>query len=194
MNKHFRRLGILFAICLSLLPGIARAQWEFYTFPDELVLPAGTGYYTVWGSLQYWGSDPIDIQFVSFDDGLVAVGVTTDNTPFYDWVLNDLTDLTLHFDPGSSENFPLFNIEVASDAPSALYTPTAVLEFDEIGGASGVALGATWQLEVQGAPVPEPATATALVSGMAILLARGALRRWRKYGCRTSDRTTASGG
>jgi len=173
MNKRFRYLGVVLALYLMLLSGIARAQWDFFVTPDELVLSAGSSYYTVWGFLQYWGSDPIDIRFVSFSDGLIAAGVTTDDMPFYDWALNDLTDLTLHFEPYEYHDFPLFGIDVASDAPSALYTPTAVLEFDEIGGASGVALGATWQLEVQGAPVPEPATVMVFASGLAMLFVRG---------------------
>lgn len=177
MSKRFQHFGILLALCLSLLPGIARAQWEFWVIPDDLVLPAGYGYYSVWGYLQYTGNDPVDVQFVSFSDGLVAVGVTTDDTPFYDWVFNDLTDLTLHFEPYDYHDFPLFSIEVASDAPSALYTPTAVLEFDEVGGASGVALGASWQLEVQGALVPEPATMVMLASGIFVLFAQRALHR-----------------
>lgn len=180
MNKQFRHHGIFLALCLILLPSLARAQWDFFVTPDDLVLSAGAGYYTVWGYLQYWGNDPIDIRFVSFSDGLVAVGVTTDDMPFYDWVFNDLTDLTLHYEPYEYHGFPLFSVEVAPDAPSALYTPTAVLEFDEIGGASGVAPGASWQLEVQGAPVPEPATMMLLASGMVTLFAQSALRRGRR--------------
>jgi hypothetical protein len=177
MNKRLRHVGVALALCLSLLPGIARAQWEFGVFPDDLVLPAGSGYYGILGYLDYYGDDPIDIQFVSFQDGLVAVGVTTDDTLFYDWVFNDLTDRTLRFEPNDRVYFPLFNIEVAPDAPSALYTPTAILEFDEIGGASGIALGWTWSLEVQGAPVPEPSTMAIFVSGWITLFAAKKLYR-----------------
>lgn len=180
MNKRFRYLGVVLALYLMLLSGIARAQWDFFVTPDELVLSAGSSYYTVWGFLQYWGSDPVDIRFVSFSDGLVAVGVNTDDMPFYDWALNDLSDLTLHFEPYEYHYFPLFDIHIGWDAPSALYTPTAVLEFDEIGGASGVALGATWQLEVQGAPVPEPAAVAVLASGVVMLFARRTLRYRKK--------------
>lgn len=175
MNKRFRHLGVFLALCLSLLPSLARAQWDFFVTPDELVLPAGTSSYTVWGLLHYWGNDPMDVRFVSFSDGLVAVGVTTDDTPFYDWVFNELTDLTLHFEPHETHNFPLLNIGVAYDAPSALYTPTAVLEFDEAGGASGVAVGASWLLEVR--PVPEPATMVVLASGLAVLFVKNRMRR-----------------
>lgn len=173
MSKRSQYWGTVLVLCLSLLPSVARAQWNFWVTPDELTLPAGSSYYTVWGFLQYGGSDPVDIQFVSFNEGLVAVGVTTDNTPFYDWVFNDLNNLTLHFEPFEYHYLPLFGITVASDAPPALYTPIAVLEFDEIGGASGVALGASWQLEV----VPEPASVAVLASGVMVLLARSALRR-----------------
>lgn len=172
MSKHFRHCGILLALCLSLIPGVAKAQWDFFVIPDELVLPAGSSYSTVWGYLGYGGLEPIDIRFVSFNDGLVAVGVTVDTTPFYDWVFNELTDLTLHLEPYVTYYFPLFNVEVAPDAPVTLYTPTAILEFDEIGGASGVALGASWQLEV----VPEPASVVVLLSGVVVLLGRGVLR------------------
>lgn len=175
MNKRFRYLGVVLALYLTLLSGIARAQWDFFVAPDELVLSAGSSYYTVWGFLQYWGNAPVDVRFVSFNDGLVAVGVNTDDMPFYDWAINDLTDLTLHFEPYEYHDFPLFGIDIGSDAPSALYTPTAVLEFDEIGGASAVALGATWQLEVQGV-VPEPTAAAVLASGVAMLFARRTLR------------------
>ena len=48
---------------------------------------------------------------------------------------------------------------------------------ERIGGASGVALGASWLLEVQGAPVPEPATMVVLASGLALLSARSRTRR-----------------
>jgi hypothetical protein len=144
------------------------AQYDFSVNPDSLVLSPGESYLGVYGWLVNTGTDPVDIQFTAFNDGLVAVGVTVDTTPFYDWVLR-LDNLTLRLEPGV-EWFPLFNIYVDPDAPAALYEPTAVLEFDEIGGAS-VELGANWQLEVQGAPVPEPGTLFTFGSGVAALLA-----------------------
>jgi hypothetical protein len=139
-----------------------------------LVLSPGESYLGVYGWLVNNGTDPVDIQFTAFNDGLVAVGVTVDTTPFYDWVFT-LDNLTLRLEPGVTW-FPLFNIYVDPDAPAALYEPTAVLEFDEIGGAS-VELGANWQLEVQGAPVPEPGTLFTFGSGLASLVAY--LRRRR---------------
>jgi len=150
------------------------AEYKFYVNPDSLVLSPGESYLGVHGELVNNGTDPVDIQFTAFNDGLVAVGVTVDTTPFYDWVFT-LDNLTLRLEPGV-EWFPLFNIYVDPDAPAALYEPTAVLEFDEIGGAS-VELGANWQLEVQGAPVPEPGTLFTFGSGLASLVAY--LRRRR---------------
>jgi hypothetical protein len=150
------------------------AQYNFGVNPDSLVLSPGESYLGVYGWLVNNGTDPVDIQFTAFNDGLVAVGVTVDTTPFYDWVFT-LDNLTLRLEPGV-EWFPLFNIYVDPDAPAALYEPTAVLEFDEIGGAS-VELGANWQLEVQGAPVPEPGTLFTFGSGLAALLVHRRRRR-----------------
>ena len=150
------------------------AQYGFGINPDSLVLSPGESYLGVYGWLVNNGTDPVDIQFTAFNDGLVAVGVTVDTTPFYDWVFT-LDNLTLRLEPGV-EWFPLFNIYVDPDAPAALYEPTAVLEFDEIGGAS-VELGANWQLEVQGAPVPEPGTLFTFGSGLAALLVHRRRRR-----------------
>jgi hypothetical protein len=150
------------------------AQYNFGVNPDSLVLSPGESYLGVYGWLVNNGTDPVDIQFTAFNDGLVAVGVTVDTTPFYDWVFT-LDNLTLRLEPGV-EWFPLFNIYVDPDAPAALYEPTAVLEFDEIGGAS-VELGANWQLEVQGAPVPEPGTLFTFGSSLAALLVHRRRRR-----------------
>lgn len=150
------------------------AQYNFGVNPDSLVLSPGESYLGVYGWLVNNGTDRVDIQFTAFNDGLVAVGVTVDTTPFYDWVFT-LDNLTLRLEPGV-EWFPLFNIYVDPDAPAALYEPTAVLEFDEIGGAS-VELGANWQLEVQGAPVPEPGTLFPIGSGLAALLVHRRRRR-----------------
>jgi hypothetical protein len=150
------------------------AQYNFGVNPDSLVLSPGESYLGVYGWLVNNGTEPVDIQFTAFNDGLVAVGVTVDTTPFYDWVFT-LDNLTLRLEPGV-EWFPLFNIYVDPDAPAALYEPTAVLEFDEIGGAS-VELGANWQLEVQGAPVPEPGTLFTFGSGLAALLVHRRRRR-----------------
>jgi len=151
------------------------AQYGFYIWPDNLVLSLGGSYWGVGGWLVNIGTEPVDIQFTAFNDGLVAAGVTVDTRPFYDWVFT-LDDLTLRLEPWTWNYVPLFNIYVDRDAPAALYEPTAVLEFDEIGGAS-VELGANWQLEVQGAPVPEPGTLFTFGSGLASLVAY--LRRRR---------------
>lgn len=179
MMKRLRQMAMLVGVYLCLLSGVAQAQWEFGIWPDNLVLSAPSDYYTVWGSLIYLGQDSMSIRFVSFSDGLVAQGVTIDDSPFYDWVFNDLTDLTLEVQPGVWYPYPLFNIHVDANAPSALYIPTGVLEFDELGGASGVALGATWMLEVQGAPIPEPTTIGTLGVGVALLAMRVRRRRVR---------------
>jgi hypothetical protein len=151
------------------------AQYGFGIWPDNLVLSLGGSYRGVYGWLVNIGTEPVDIQFTAFNDGLVAAGVTVDTTPFYHWVFT-LDDLTLRLEPWTLNYVPLFNIYVDPDAPAALYEPTAVLEFDEIGGAS-VELGANWQLEVQGAPVPEPGTLFTFGSGLASLVAY--LRRRR---------------
>jgi hypothetical protein len=174
MWKRIWLVTIAALALFSLASSRCHAQYDFGIRPDNLVLSPGDSYWGVYGWLVNNGTDPVDIQFTAFNDGLVAVGVTVDTTPFYDWVFT-LDNLTLRLEPGV-EWFPLFNIYVDPDAPAALYEPTAVLEFDEIGGAS-VELGANWQLEVQGAPVPEPGTLFTFGSGLASLVAY--LRRRR---------------
>jgi hypothetical protein len=175
MWKRIWLVTIAALALFSLASSRSYAQYKFGVNPDSLVLSPGESYLGVHGWLVNNGTDPVDIQFTAFNDGLVAVGVTVDTRPFYDWVFT-LDDLTLRLEPWTWNYVPLFDIYVDPDAPAALYEPTAILEFDEIGGAS-VELGATWQLEVQGAPVPEPGTLFTFGSGLASLVAY--LRRRR---------------
>jgi hypothetical protein len=74
------------------------AQYGFGINPESLVLSPGESYMGVYGWLVNIGTDPVDIQFTAFNDGLVAVGVTVDTRPFYDWVVT-LDDLTLRLEP-----------------------------------------------------------------------------------------------
>ncbi len=175
MWKRIWQLTIVALAMFSFASSRCHAQYGFSLYPDSLALSPGDSYWGVYGWLDNTGSQAVDIQFTAFNDGLVAVGVTVDTTPFYDWVFT-LDNFTLHLEPWQGQWIPLFDIHVDPDAPPALYEPTAILEFDEIGGAS-VELGATWQLEVQGSPVPEPGTLFTFGSGLASLAAY--LRRRR---------------
>ncbi|MCL6475436.1 MAG: PEP-CTERM sorting domain-containing protein [Firmicutes bacterium] len=170
MWKRIWQLAIVALALFSFASSRCHAQYEFSLYPDSLVIHPGGFYEWVYGWLVNTGTDPLDIRFTAFNDGLVAVGVTVDTTPFYDWVFT-LDDLTLRLEPWVHHWIPLFNVYVDPDAPAALYEPIAILEFDEIGGAS-VELGASWELHV----VPEPATVVTMGGGLAMLL----FRRWRK--------------